>query len=248
MTDVLGIDGSVRSKVELPETVFGRETEQGLLWESVKVHLANQRQGTASAKTRSEVSGTGKKPFRQKHTGNARHGSRRSPIFRGGGIAWGPRPRDYSHAMPKKKRRAALLSALSVRNAEGNVIIVEDFDLARPKTKELVDAMKALLVRQGKGEVQQTAVAAGSERKEPLTESVAEATPGKARSGRAMPSVLLMVGTASESMTRASRNVPWLSVIPSTQVNVYAALGHEKLVFTRTGLDRFLAMTAKGAV
>jgi len=142
--DLLTVSGAVKGQVELPAALFDQKGKNGLVWESVKCYLANQRQGNASTKTRAEVSGTGKKPHRQKHTGHARHGSRRSPIFVGGGIAWGPRPRGYSYELPKKLRRQALALALTARKGEEAVTVVEDFELPEPKTREMVKVLKGL--------------------------------------------------------------------------------------------------------
>jgi large subunit ribosomal protein L4 len=142
--DLLTIAGTVKGQVELPAALFDQKGKKGLVWESVKCFLANQRQGNASTKTRSEVSGTGKKPHRQKHTGHSRQGSRRAPHFVGGGIAWGARPRDYSYELPKKLRRQALALALSARKGEEAVTVVEDFDLPEPKTREMVKVLRGL--------------------------------------------------------------------------------------------------------
>jgi len=142
--DVLSVSGAVKGQIQLPDAVFAKTGRSGAVWESVRCYLACQRQGTSCAKTRAEVSGTGKKPYRQKHTGRARHGSRRSPIFRGGGIVFGPRPRDYSYRLPKKVRRQALLVALSARHTEGAVKVIEDFELSAAKTKELAGVLKTL--------------------------------------------------------------------------------------------------------
>ncbi len=142
--DLLTIAGAVKGQVELPAALFDQKGKKGLVWEAVKCYLANQRQGNASTKTRAEVSGTGKKPHRQKHTGHARQGSRRSPQFVGGGIAWGARPRDYSYELPKKLRRQALALALSARKGEEAVTVVEDFELPEPKTREMVKVLKGL--------------------------------------------------------------------------------------------------------
>ena len=142
--DLLTIGGSVKGQVELPASLFDQKGKKGLVWEAVKCYLANQRQGNASTKTRAEVSGTGKKPHRQKHTGHARQGSKRSPQFVGGGIAWGARPRDYYYELPKKLRRQALALALSARKGEDAVTVVEDFELPEPKTREMVKVLKGL--------------------------------------------------------------------------------------------------------
>lgn len=107
-------------------------------------HLANQRAGTAAVKTRSDVRGGGRKPWRQKGTGRARVGSIRSPLWRGGGITFGPQPRSYKQAMPRKMRRLALKSALSARAAEGELVIIEELKLPAPKTKEAIRLLDSL--------------------------------------------------------------------------------------------------------
>jgi len=150
--EVLTISGEVKKQVELPSEWFNRPGPKSLLWEAARCYLANQRQGTAKTKTRGEVSGTGKKPWPQKHTGRARHGSRRSPIWRGGGIAWGPKPRDYSYELPKKVRRQALALALTTRAKANNIKIIEDFQLGEPKTRELVKIIEKIVAPLEKGE------------------------------------------------------------------------------------------------
>lgn len=142
--DLLTIAGTVKGQIELPTALFDQKGKKGLVWESVKCYFANQRQGNASTKTRAEVSGTGKKPHRQKHTGHSRHGSRRSPIFVGGGIAWGAKPRDYSYSLPKKLRRQSLALALTARREEQAVTVVEDFELPEPKTREMAKLLGGL--------------------------------------------------------------------------------------------------------
>src|SRR5881409_3680574 len=114
---VFGTDGSEKGSVTLPDELFAQPVHEHLIWLSVKRHLGNQRQGTAKVKHRGEVSGGGRKPWRQKGTGRARAGSNTSPLWPGGGRAFGPVPRDYRVAMPRKQRRAALASALSLRPA-----------------------------------------------------------------------------------------------------------------------------------
>ncbi|MEO0004582.1 MAG: 50S ribosomal protein L4 [candidate division WOR-3 bacterium] len=142
--EVMRVSGEVKGQVELPEMWFNREGPPSLLWEAVRCYLANQRQGTAKTKTRAEVSGTGKKPWPQKHTGRARHGSRRSPIWVKGGVAWGPKPRDYGYELPKKVRRYALALALTAKAREKGIKVVEDFELSQPKTRELIQVFEGL--------------------------------------------------------------------------------------------------------
>ena len=148
--EVLSITGEPKDKIELPDAIFGQKARKDLLWETVNRHLANQRQGTAKTKTRAEVSGGGKKPWRQKHTGMARHGSTRSPIWRHGGVVFGPVPRDYSLRIPASKRQLALRVALSTLCRENRVRVIEDFDLASHKTKELAKVMNDLGLRNEK--------------------------------------------------------------------------------------------------
>ena len=134
--------GSLLGEVDLPAAVFDVEPNEHVLWQSVKVYQANQRQGTAATKTRSLVSGGNTKPWKQKGTGRARHGTSRSPIWVGGATTFGPRPRDYSQTLPRKVRRLALTSAMSLRAREGNVTVVDDFALEAPRTRTVSGFMK----------------------------------------------------------------------------------------------------------
>jgi len=127
--------------VELKDEIFAVEVQPGILHDVVCMQRANRRRGTASTKTRGEVSGSGAKPWRQKGTGRARAGSRKSPVWRGGGTVFGPKPRDYSYKLPKKVRRLALRMALSARLSEGNLVVVEEFKLPEIKTKGFVSVM-----------------------------------------------------------------------------------------------------------
>ncbi|MBS4014896.1 MAG: 50S ribosomal protein L4 [Candidatus Latescibacteria bacterium] len=142
--NVMSIDGAVKHSIDLPETIFGLEDNPGLVWEAVTNYLANQRQGTAKAKTRGEVRGGGKKPWRQKHTGRARVGSIRSPVWVGGGTVFGPHPRDYSYKIPKQKKQKALCTALSMKLKHLGIKLIEDFELENNKTKKMAKALKAL--------------------------------------------------------------------------------------------------------
>jgi large subunit ribosomal protein L4 len=130
--------------LELADAVFGAELNESLIHAAVKAHLANARQGTVGTKTRGDVSGSGKKLWKQKGTGRARIASIRSPLWKGGGNVHGPQSRDWSQPMPKKMRRGALRSALSERLREGNLVVVEEFILSEAKTKEFVTAIAAL--------------------------------------------------------------------------------------------------------
>lgn len=135
-------EGANVGEITLSDAVFAAEVNTGLLHEVVNMYLANQRQGTSDTKTRSEVSGGGKKPWRQKGTGRARQGSTRAPHWRHGGVAFGPHPRSYGWTMPKKARRVALRSALSAKLAAGEIVILDAFELEAPKTKDVTALLK----------------------------------------------------------------------------------------------------------
>ena len=153
--DVYDLEKKKVGELELADTVFAGEVNEHLFYEVVKAKLASDRSGTHAVKNRSLVSGGGKKPWRQKHTGRARQGSTRASQWVGGGKAMGPKPRDYSYEVPKKVRKAALRSALSLRGKDGKLLIVSEWKPAAPKTSaaaavlEKLGARKALVVDAG---------------------------------------------------------------------------------------------------
>lgn len=144
---VYNIQGSQVGEIALNDSVFGVKVSKALLHEAVTMQLASRRLGTSAVKTRSDVRGGGKKPWRQKGTGQARHGTRRSPIWRGGGITFGPGPRDYSYNLPKKARRQALRAALSAKVEAGELIVLDLLNITEPKTKTMVNILETLKVQ-----------------------------------------------------------------------------------------------------
>ncbi len=142
--DVKDLTGAVTGSIELSDEIFGIEPNESAMSTVVRNQLANRRQGTQKTKTRSEVSGGGKRPYRQKGTGRARHGSTRSAQYVGGGIIFGPTPRSYSYTVPKKIKRLALKSALSSKVASEKMIVIENMDLAEVKTAAVAKALKAI--------------------------------------------------------------------------------------------------------
>ena len=141
---VYNMEGQEVGKMELSDAVFGVEVNEHLVHMAVVQQLANNRQGTQKAKTRSEVSGGGKKPYRQKGTGHARQGSTRAPHFTGGGVVFAPVPRDYSFKMNKKEKRAAIKSALTSRVQENRLIVVDELKFDAPKTKDMARVLSSL--------------------------------------------------------------------------------------------------------
>ncbi|MCQ2482280.1 MAG: 50S ribosomal protein L4 [Clostridia bacterium] len=144
--DILNLQGAVTGSIELSDEIFGITPNESAIATVIRNQLANRRQGTHSTKTRSEVRGGGKRPYRQKGTGNARHGSTRSAQYVGGGIIFGPKPRSYNYVVPKKIKRLALKSALSSKLLDKKIVVVEDMNFDEIKTANMVKALKALNV------------------------------------------------------------------------------------------------------
>jgi large subunit ribosomal protein L4 len=142
--EVRDIKNEVKGKVDLPEGIFGLPVRKDILHTSVVNYLANQRQGTHATKTKGLVSGGGKKPWKQKHTGRARAGSIRSPLWRGGGTIFGPLPRDYSYRLPKNLKRRAVGEALSAKVADGAITILDTITMEKPRTQEVVKILRNL--------------------------------------------------------------------------------------------------------
>lgn len=140
--NVLNVSGQNVGEIELNDSIFNIEVNEHVLYEAVKCQLANRRQGTQSAKTRAEVRGGGRKPWRQKGTGRARQGSIRSVQWVGGGVAFAPKPRDYSYSLPKKVRRLAMKSALTSKVLGNEMIVLDELKLDAPKTKDIVNVFK----------------------------------------------------------------------------------------------------------
>jgi large subunit ribosomal protein L4 len=147
--NVVDLSGKVLRDIDLDDRVFGIEPNAAVVHQAVVTQQANARQGTHDTRTRGEVAGGGKKPYRQKGTGYARQGSRRAPHYRGGGIIFGPHPRSYAKALPKKMRHLAMRSVLSSRTSDASLTIVDSFTLENPKTKLLLTTLSALGAPEG---------------------------------------------------------------------------------------------------
>lgn len=144
LVTVYNTAGEAVGERELQEYIFGIKPNRGVMHQALERQLAHARQGTHSTRTRGEVRGGGRKPWRQKGTGRARHGSIRSPIWVGGGTVFGPKPRKYEKRMPKKMRRLALRSALSAKHRAGQIVLIDEFALERPRTRDMVEILDRL--------------------------------------------------------------------------------------------------------
>ncbi|MBO8178391.1 MAG: 50S ribosomal protein L4 [Bacillus sp. (in: Bacteria)] len=191
--------GSQVGEIELKDSVFGIEPNKHVLFEAVVMQRASLRQGTHKVKNRAEVSGGGRKPWRQKGTGRARHGSIRSPQWRGGGTVFGPVPRSYSYKLPKKVRRLAIKSALSTKVLEENILVLEALSFDAPKTKEFANMLKNLSVN---------------------------------------TKALVVMDGLDENVALSARNIPGVTVVEASGINVLDVLGHDKLIMTKAAVEK----------
>ena len=196
---VLSQTGSSVGEIELNEAIFGIEPNEAVLFEALVQQRASLRQGNHKVKTRAEVAGGGRKPWRQKGTGRARQGSIRSPQWRGGGIVFGPSQRSYSYKLPKKVRRLALLSALSTKVRDEEIIVLEGLAFDAPKTKEFVKVLAALSIDK---------------------------------------KALIVTADLDETLALSARNIPGISVVTATGINVLDLIGHNKLVMTKAAVQK----------
>ncbi|AMQ04737.1 MULTISPECIES: 50S ribosomal protein L4 [Sporosarcina] len=196
---VLNQAGTSVGDIELNEAIFGIVPNESVLFEALVQQRASLRQGNHKVKSRGEVAGGGRKPWRQKGTGRARQGSIRSPQWRGGGIVFGPSPRSYSYKLPKKVRRLALLSALSTKVREEDVIVLEGLTFNAPKTKDFIKVLADLSINR---------------------------------------KALIVTADLDETLALSARNIPGISVVTATGINVLDLIGHDKLVMTKAAVQK----------
>ena len=204
--DIIDLNNATVGSIELSDAVFGAEINEALLYEAVRQHTAAQRRGTAATKTRHEVSGSGKKLWKQKGTGRARMGSIRSPLWRHGGTVHGPQPRSYDYKLPRKMLLGALRSALSAKLRDGELRVVRAFELADHKTKNMASTL-------GKLEAKKT--------------------------------VLLVEAGENTNLTRASRNLPGVKLVPTRDVNVYDLLRYQEVLLSEAAARKLSEGLAK---
>ncbi len=193
------IKGEEVGEFSLKDDIFNAKINKYLVHQVVKRYLADKRRGTASTKTRGEVSGGGAKPWRQKGTGRARAGSDRSPIWVGGGTVFGPQPRDYSFSLPKKMKIAAIKSILSDKMKNGEIIILDQLSLEDAKTKKMAEILKNL---------------------------------------QALEKPLIVIGKEDENIAKMVRNIKGAMVLPSSKINSYDLINHQKLIFTKEAIQK----------
>ncbi|MDD5110424.1 MAG: 50S ribosomal protein L4 [Patescibacteria group bacterium] len=232
---VYNIEGKVVGERELPSEIFGQSMSSGILQQAVTAQAANARQVLAHTKTRGEVRGGGRKPWKQKGTGRARHGSIRSPIWIGGGITFGPRPdRNFHLKINRKVRRQALCISLSAKAQEEAILLVDDLKPLGAKTKLAATLLSSLKLRSKK------LSAAGKPASAPAEKPAAGASkPAPVKASKPLPArVLVVLPNNSGDLVRAFRNLPRVTVIAADSLNVKDVLGHRYLLMPISGLTR----------
>ena len=225
---VMDMTGKEVGEMTLSDVIFGAEVNKAVLHAAVRAYLMNQRQGTQSTLTRTEVSGGGKKPWRQKGTGRARQGSTRAPQWTHGGVALGPKPRDYRLALNKKTKRVALFSALSAKVAAGELVVVDEIKLETYKTSEMVKMLAAL----------------GCKKEVTKTYKVTTVTDGevvrekKTRTATVAQKALVVLPEADKVVVKSFANIPGVETTLYSTINVYEVLKAEKVVMTKAAIEK----------
>ena len=217
---VVDMTGKEVGEINLSEKLFGAEVSEPVLHAAVRAYLLPQTQGTQSTLTRTEVSGGGRKPWRQKGTGRARQGSTRSPQWTHGGVALGPKPRDYRVTLNKKTRRAALASALSAKVAEGSLVVVDSVKLDAYKTSEMVKMFAALGLTKE------------------VTKKYKENNEVKTRTAKVAEKTLLVLPEVDKLVVKSCDNIPTAVTTLYSTLSVYDILNAEKLVMTREAVEK----------
>ena len=226
---VMDMTGKEVGEIVLSDVIFGAKINTAVLHAAVRVYLMNQRQGTQSTLTRTEVSGGGKKPWRQKGTGRARQGSTRAPQWTHGGVALGPKPRDYRLALNKKQKKVALFSALSAKVAAGELIVVDEIKLETFKTAEIAKMLKALGCEKEVTKNYKVTTVNGDE-------IVREK---KTRTAVVSQKTLVVLPEVDKVVVKSCANIPGVETTLYSTINVYEVLKAEKVVMTRAAIEKF---------
>ena len=225
---VMDMTGKEVGEMMLSDVIFGAEVNEAVLHAAVRAYLMNQRQGTQSTLTRTEVSGGGKKPWRQKGTGRARQGSTRSPQWTHGGIALGPKPRDYRTGMNKKVKRLALFSALSAKVAAGELVVVDEIKLETYKTAEMVKMLNALgCTKEVTKNYKTTTIKDGEVVREKLS-----------RTATVAQSALVVLPEVDKFVIKSCSNIPKTTTVLYSTINVYEVLKAEKVIMTKAAIEK----------
>jgi large subunit ribosomal protein L4 len=213
---VYSIDGKEAGNIELADAVFGLPVNEDVIWYAINNELANKRQGNASTKDRGEVHGSNAKPYKQKGTGRARRGDKKSPLMVGGGVVFGPKPRDYSYSIPKKAKRLAIKSILSLKVQSDTIKIVEDFSVESGKTKDFMKILRNL------GDDQRTVVV--------LRGEAVDIKAGIDDRPDVLPGL--------RKIHQAGRNIPWLSFLAHNRLRAHDLFYSRRLIITESAVKK----------
>lgn len=219
--EVKDISNNTKGKISLSEVIFNNSASESVVHTAVVSYLANQRQGTHATKTRAMARGGGRKPWKQKKTGRARHGSIRSPIWKGGGVTFGPQPRDYSVKLPKTMKRVALYKALTMKLSDGEVGIVDNISMDKPKTKEIINILESM------GLAGKTVL---------IVQSVTVAGAGNDEQAK-VKNVVLSV-----------RNIPTADVVRVSDLNAYQVVTYSYILFTKDAISMLQSRVTGGVI
>ncbi len=207
--EVKDINNNPKGKISLSEAIFNNSASESVVHTAVVSYLANQRQGTHATKTRAMVRGGGRKPWKQKKTGRARHGSIRSPIWKGGGVTFGPRPRDYSIKLPKTMKRVALCKALTMKLSDGEVGVVDNISMDKPKTKEIINILENMGLTGKTVLIVQSVIAIGAKNDEQMK---------------------------TKNVVLSVRNIPMADVARASDLNAYQVAAYDYILFTKDAI------------
>lgn len=243
---VYNFEGEELKKIELDHSVFDEKVHEPLLHQVVVGYFSARRSGSASTKTRKEVRGGGKKPWRQKGTGRARAGSIRSPLWRGGGVVFGPHPRDFSHHLTKRIKRQALKSSLNSKLRDRQLLVVEEVEaLGEPKTKVFASSLSKLLRAPAKGQ-EELAEPPKRKRKTPMAGGqVPKLMVSEKALKKSFPSTLLVLERMDSNIQRSSRNIPNLTLRLARSLNALDVLTHQNLIISEEALKQIVEAFAK---
>jgi large subunit ribosomal protein L4 len=225
---VYSIDGKELRSIELADAVFGLPVNEDVIWYAINNELANKRQGNACTKDRGEVHGSNAKPYKQKGTGRARRGDKKSPVLVGGGVVFGPKPRDYSYSMPKKAKRLAIKSILSLKAQSDMLKIIEDFSVDSGKTKDLAGILKNF---DNEGRQRTVMVLRGEE---------VDDRKGIDDRADVLPGV--------RKIKQAGRAIPWLSFLSHTRLRAHDLFYGRSIIMTESAAKKLNEFYADGAV
>jgi len=219
---VFSIDGKELRDIELEDSVFGLPVNEDVIWYAINNELANKRQGNASTKDRGEVHGSNEKPYKQKGTGRARRGDKKSPILVGGGVAFGPKPRDYSYSMPKKAKRLAIKSILSLKARNDMLKIIEDFSVDSGKTKDLVGILSGFSKGSNCKPGERTVMVLRGEE--------VDDKKGIDDRGEILPKV--------RKIKQAGRAIPWLSFLSHSRLRAHDLFYGRNVIMTESAVKK----------